>query len=248
VAEVDRMIEDAAAMIPVLQSTRYIRAYAGVRPLVGSRDADDRSVSRGYSLIDHAEDGVDNFITITGGKLTTYRLMAEKTADLICDKLGVSTPCRTHTEPLPPSGSGRWAEPGRSARSWIDKAHGDDVILCECEMVSAGVVDDILDNLDGMRGHYTLKALGQRSRVGKGPCQGGFCGPRVTAHLYDTHALAGERGLAELKAFIERRWRGKKPILWATPLMQAELQEALHCCLLELDLFEPGEEPTGGGT
>ncbi len=94
VAETDRIIEDAQAMIPVLATTRYIRAYAGVRPLVLSGESGDaRSVSRGFSLIDHARDNVDNFITITGGKLTTYRLMAEKTADMVCRKLGVKAPC-----------------------------------------------------------------------------------------------------------------------------------------------------------
>ena len=64
-------------MIPTLENTRYIRAYAGVRALLGTQnDIDDRSSSRGFTLLDHEQDGLNNFITITGGKLTTYRLMA----------------------------------------------------------------------------------------------------------------------------------------------------------------------------
>ena len=74
VEEVDTMVGEAAKMIPALETVRYIRAYAGVRPLVGSRSAsDDRSVSRSFALIDHSEDGLENFTTISGGKLTTYR-------------------------------------------------------------------------------------------------------------------------------------------------------------------------------
>jgi glycerol-3-phosphate dehydrogenase len=72
--------------------------------------------------------------------------------------------------------------------------------------------------------------------VGKGPCQGGFCGLRVTGHLYDTGHVSGERGIAELKAFTERRWRGLVPVLWGAPAMQAELQEALYCGTLDLEL------------
>jgi len=241
VAEVDRMIEEGAKMVPVLADTRYIRAYAGVRPLVcldSDGCDDDRSVSRGFALLDHAQHGVENFVTITGGKLTTYRLMAEKTADLVCEKLGINAPCRTHVERLPASVSGRWSEPGRAARSWVEKLQPEDVVLCECEMVSARVVDEIVQNIGEMRGRSLLKAIGQRSRLGKGPCQGGFCGPRTTAHLYDCGALDGERGLHELRQFIRRRWRGKEPVLWGVPMMQAELQEAVHCAIMDLELLE----------
>ena len=239
VEEVDAMIEDAVAMVPVLQATRYIRAYAGVRPLISPRKGvDARKVSRGYTLHDHEEDGIGNLVTITGGKLTTFRLMAEKTADMVCGKLGVAVPCTTMTEPLPPSGASRWSEPGRSVRAWVDKSHARGTMLCECEMVSSGVVDDILAELDGMRGRSALKAISQRSRVGKGPCQGGFCGPRITGHLYETGVVRGWQGVRELKRFISRRWRGKVPVLWGITLMQAELQEALHCGAMELDLVE----------
>lgn len=239
VAEADRIIDDARAMLPILERTRYIRAYAGVRPLVSLGPAgDDRAVSRGFALIDHAEEGVDNFITITGGKLTTYRLMAEKAADLACVKLGVSAPCLTRTEVLPASTLGKWTEPGRGPKSWVDSRAEDDLVLCECEMVSRNVIDSIIDEAKAMRGRSMLKAIGMRSRVGKGPCQGGFCGPRITAHLYDRGMVEGMQGLAELKTYTERRWRGFSPILWGVPLMQADLQEALHCGAMDLE-FEP---------
>ena len=52
-------------------------------------------------MLDHAADGVDNFTSIVGGKLTSYRLMAEKTADHVAERLGVDEPCRTADEALP---------------------------------------------------------------------------------------------------------------------------------------------------
>jgi glycerol-3-phosphate dehydrogenase len=238
--EVDRIIDDARAMLPILEHTRYIRAYAGVRPLVAQKTAgDDRAVSRGFALIDHAHDGVDNLITITGGKLTTYRLMAERAADLACAKLGVTAPCRTRTTPLPPSAQGQWTEPGKAPKAWVERRSADDLILCECEMVSRQVIDAIIDASSGMRGRSLLKAIGMRSRVGKGPCQGCFCSQRITGHLYDRDLVSGTQGLAELKTFIERRWRGLAPILWGLPLMQADLQEALLCGGMDLELGPP---------
>jgi glycerol-3-phosphate dehydrogenase len=91
IQEIDYIIDTAAGMIPQLQKQRYIRAYAGVRPLVGTGDTarDDRSVTRGYALIDHEQSGLDNLTSMIGGKLTTYRAMAEKTVDLVCRKLGI---------------------------------------------------------------------------------------------------------------------------------------------------------------
>ena len=102
-AEVSLLIQETRRMIPDIGKTRFIRAYAGIRPLVqSSGKGDDRAISRGFTLIDHGEkDGLLNLITITGGKFVTYRLMAERTVDLICNKMGVEAPCSSHLKPLP---------------------------------------------------------------------------------------------------------------------------------------------------
>ncbi len=248
VAESSAIIDDAKAMIPLLETTRYIRAYAGVRPLVLLGDSGDaRNVSRNFSLIDHARDAVDNFITITGGKLTTYRLMAERTADMVCAKLGVKAACTTRTEPLPASTMGRWTEPGLGPKSWIQERNEDDLILCECEMVSRNTINTIVKNMEGQHGNSLLTSIGLRSRVGKGPCQGGFCGLRVTGHLYDEGLMAGGQGLFEMRSFTERRWRGFSPMLWGLPMVQADLQEALYCGALDLELDDDGDDIECGG-
>ncbi len=41
------------------------------------------------------------FVTITGGKTTTFRLMAEVAVDAVCQQLGVERRCTTAEEPLP---------------------------------------------------------------------------------------------------------------------------------------------------
>jgi len=238
-AEVDAMLADGRAMIPKLEDTRFIRAYAGVRPLVqAGGDSDDRAVSRGYALLDHAADGLDNFITITGGKLTTYRLMAERAADLACRRLGISAPCRTAREPLPVSSQAQYTEPGLTSRMWLKQKDPADLLLCECEMVPMSVFNEIAASLVDGGQRPGLREMGQRSRVGKGPCQGSFCSLRMAAHMYNQGLLKDGEGVRELKDFLNERWRGIQPLLWGVTVAQAELQEALHCGLLGLEVTE----------
>ena len=103
--EVDLLLTEGEKLAPALADTRILRAYAGVRPLVAAdNDPTGRNISRGIVLLDHASrDGLEGFLTITGGKLVTYRLMAEWATDLVCKKLRVNAVCRTADEALPGS-------------------------------------------------------------------------------------------------------------------------------------------------
>lgn len=239
-AEVDRLITEASVMAPVLADIRYVRAFAGVRPLIAGKKVNDgRSLSRGFTVIDHQEEGLNNFITVTGGKLTTFRLMAEKAADLVCGRLGVNAPCRTRTRPLPSSEIHQWTEPGLAPRIWLRQNDPKEPLLCECEMVPASVVDQIINHLSVQGETLDLNSIGLRSRVGKGCCQGAFCGFRLSAHIYDRGDFKSDQGLVALQQFLERRWHGLRPILWGAQLAQEELQEALHCGMFGLELGLP---------
>lgn len=70
-------------------------SWAGLRPLVVNDDGNGSGRTADLSrrhLVTTSDDGV---ITITGGKLTTYRRMAEDTVDVVTDRLGRRTRCRT---------------------------------------------------------------------------------------------------------------------------------------------------------
>ncbi len=244
VAEVDLIIDQGAAMVPVLESTRFIRAYAGVRPLFGSQhDGGDRSVSRGFALLDHASNGVDNFITITGGKLTTFRLMAEKTADLVARRLGISAPCLTDKQPLPKTEFSQWTEPGLAPKLWLRRHDPNDNLLCECDMVPKSAVESITAQLSRSGRQTDLTAVALRSRIGKGPCQGSYCSVRVAAHMYDIGVLQGPQGIPQLRDFLQERWLGQHPLLWDLPLVQSDLMQALHCAFFNIDQEQNQEEP-----
>ncbi|SEJ02044.1 FAD-dependent oxidoreductase [Halohasta litchfieldiae] len=109
--EVQKMFEECADMMPAIEGRDIDRTWWGVRPLYapdeagrGSKDSgkgNERGISRGFFLLDHEQDGVENFASVVGGKLTTYRMMAEATADHVADVLGVEGESTTATEQLP---------------------------------------------------------------------------------------------------------------------------------------------------
>ncbi len=101
---VQRMEDEGSKLIPAVREASFRAAWSAARPLIGSRDQADsgRELSRTFETIDHAVDGVEGFVTITGGKATTLRGMAEHCADVVCRKLGVDEPCRTRDTILLP--------------------------------------------------------------------------------------------------------------------------------------------------
>jgi glycerol-3-phosphate dehydrogenase len=67
-------------------------AWAGVRPLIRQEGTDSMSdISRRHTLVE----GKGGLLTITGGKLTTYRRMAKDVVDRIVDRDGTKARCRT---------------------------------------------------------------------------------------------------------------------------------------------------------
>ena len=101
---VRRMRDEGAQLIPAVRDAPFRAAWSAARPLIGSRDDADsgRELSRTFETIDHAAEGVEGFVTITGGKATTLRGMAEHCANVVCRKLGVDRPCRTRETVLLP--------------------------------------------------------------------------------------------------------------------------------------------------
>ncbi|MGB6423104.1 MAG: FAD-dependent oxidoreductase, partial [Anaerolineales bacterium] len=97
---VQLMLERGSELLPTLRNTNSRGIFVATRPLIGA-GIPGRSVARTFKCFDHKEnDGIDGFVTITGGKATTLRMMAEKTTDMVCQKLGVSVECRTAEVPL----------------------------------------------------------------------------------------------------------------------------------------------------
>lgn len=98
--QIRQMAECATNLVPSIRNAQMRGAYVSARPLIGST-IKGRSLSRTFKCFDHkGSDGIDGLVTITGGKATTCRAMAEKTADIVCQKLGVRAGCHTLERPL----------------------------------------------------------------------------------------------------------------------------------------------------
>lgn len=98
--QIELMLERGAELVPGIRQAKVRGIYTATRPLIGAGSA-GRSISRTFKCYNHKEsDNVEGLVTITGGKATTLRQMAEKTADMVCNKLGISATCTTKDTPL----------------------------------------------------------------------------------------------------------------------------------------------------
>ena len=66
--------------------------FSGVRPLPYVPDAAESSVPRSHVLHDHGDTGLPGLVTVVGGKLTTYRQLAEDAVDDAYRRLGRKAP------------------------------------------------------------------------------------------------------------------------------------------------------------
>lgn len=92
---VKMMLDRGSQMIPALRGVAPRGIFTVARPLIGRKGQDEREISRTFECFDHETDGIGGFVTISGGKTTTARAMAETTVDRVCHKLGVDAPCTT---------------------------------------------------------------------------------------------------------------------------------------------------------
>ena len=92
-----------------------VHRFAGVRPLILEAGKGDRETSRDYRLVEHAG---ANALTVVGGKITTYRVLAEAVMRIVAP----GTKPWTATAPLPGSDVPRdRGETGQAAFArWLD--------------------------------------------------------------------------------------------------------------------------------
>ncbi|MCL1840214.1 MAG: anaerobic glycerol-3-phosphate dehydrogenase subunit GlpA [Propionibacteriaceae bacterium] len=244
--EVQQMLSAGEVLIPGFRQSRAVHAWAGARPLVKDHRvsaSDTRHMSRGMAILDHdARDGVKGMVTIAGGKLTTYRLMAKNTVDLVSEQLGDNRPCTTDQEPVPTATSGiNYTITHRLADREAERPTGplgqqtpNDLghqVVCECELVSRGMlVDTIAAHPDAQFDDWR-----RLLRIGMGPCQGGFCALRTTGIAVERKAMDAAAATALMRLFIAHRWIGLWPILFGAQVRQTVLDSWIFSGLLDLD-------------
>ncbi|MBS1672603.1 MAG: glycerol-3-phosphate dehydrogenase/oxidase [Actinobacteria bacterium] len=144
-------------------------AYAGLRPLVGTDHASTADISRRH-LVAVSEGG---FVNVLGGKLTTYRRMAEDAVDRTIAFAGLSAgPTRTAALPL----VGAIAAPTKPARA-LDWRYGAEAGRVLAQARCADPLQPIADGIDVTRAEieFAVRAEGamtvddvldRRTRIG----------------------------------------------------------------------------------
>lgn len=99
-AHVRKMIDLTARLVPAVRDLPVVAAWSATRPIIDG-GGDPWQASRSFACIDHRlTDNIEGLVSVTGGKATTMRAMAQETADLICEKTGRNLPCFTREKKL----------------------------------------------------------------------------------------------------------------------------------------------------
>lgn len=258
--DVLHLLDIGRKVFPHIDSYRILRAFSGTRPLYvpPATNAEGRSVSRNFVVLDHEQDGLAGMITICGGKLTTYRVMAERAADLVCKKLHRDAPCRTAEEALVPPISPELLQ--RAAKCFpaqsfdlviarlghllepvvqrIERDPWKKALLCECELVTIAEFEQILSEPTS----HSLNDIRRRTRIGMGTCQGTFCAVRavgIAGRLAEKNPQAttfsAKSASQLLRDFQQERWHGIRPVLWGGELREVELARSIYGATLSID-------------
>lgn len=243
--ELEEMLAEGKKLIPQINELRLIRAFSGSRPLYQESnvaDASGRNVTRGVALLDHyTRDGMDGLVTITGGKLTTFRFMAEKTVDLICEKLGVRAKCTTDQEMVPhrkadeffkevdmaPATKQKlfhWAGTRAKKIESALKEENSNLVVCECEQVTWAEIESVLPE----EGRFHLGDIRRRTRLGMGPCQGTFCNHRAAALAVEKGKTTIEEAEWALHHAVFERKKGMDVVATGETAKQLQLMETIY--------------------
>jgi glycerol-3-phosphate dehydrogenase len=211
-----------------------------VRPTLYKWRHYEDELSRRFEVIDHSTQGVEGFVTITGGKLSMYRLMAEQTSDAVCRKLGNQARCTTATTPLP--GNESDMEPprelarrcgipalaavrlqsrhGSHAEKVLDGAHAGRIV-CRCEPLTEAELA-YAARREQVR---TLADAFRRVSFAAGPCGGAACVMRAAEVIGRELGWSASQRFEAVREYVRGSWLGRAPVLGHAGWAQEELAE-----------------------
>ncbi|HEX4212005.1 MAG TPA: FAD-dependent oxidoreductase [Candidatus Dormibacteraeota bacterium] len=239
--EVAYLVQGMARSFPAIGRYRPVRATVGVRPTLFEWRRYEDDLSRRHEVVDHGPAGAPGLISVLGGKLSMYRLMAEEAADLVCSRLDqASPPSRTATTPLP-GAAGEAPPAAELARAYgvpelvaarLRERHGDGVValleerrgearrvVCRCEFLSeaelahACATEQVTSLADAFR----------RVGLAAGPCAGTACLERAAEICGEVLGWSSVERSDAVWERLEVAWRGRAPLLDRWGWAQEEL-------------------------
>ena len=238
--EVDYLLQGFERVFPGIRKYRPVRTTTGVRPTLHKWRKYEDELSRRYEVIDHSAQGVDGFVTIAGGKLSMYRLMAEETSDVVCRKLGHQAPCTTASRPLPgnesdvepPAELARRCGITTLAAIKLQSRHGSDAgkvldaggagrLLCRCEPITEA-------ELVYATRHEQVRSLADAFRrvgLAAGPCAGAACVIRAGEVIGRELGWSASQRFDAVREFVDGAWLGRAPVLGHSGWAQEEMAQ-----------------------
>ncbi|HUY74087.1 MAG TPA: glycerol-3-phosphate dehydrogenase/oxidase [Candidatus Dormibacteraeota bacterium] len=238
--EVDYLLQGIERVFPTIRRYRPVRTTTGVRPTLYKWRRYEDELSRRYEVIDHAGEGVEGFVTIAGGKLSMYRLMAEQTSDAVCRKLGHQAPCTTATRPLPgnesdvepPADLARRCGVPALAAVKLQTRHGSNAgkvleeggtgrLLCRCEPITEA-------ELTFATRHEQVRSLADAFRrvgLAGGPCAGAACVMRAGEVIGHELGWSASQRFEAVREFVQGSWLGRAPVLGHAGWVQEEMAQ-----------------------
>jgi glycerol-3-phosphate dehydrogenase len=237
--EVDYLLQAAERVFPSIRRHRPVRATAGVRPTLFEWRPNEDDLSRRFELLDHERlDGVRGLLTIAGGKLSMYRLMAEVAADAVCERLAVRAECSTARRPLPgaagvapPVGelAGEHGLTALAAARLLER-HGSEAaevlqdprrgrLTCRCESLTEA-------ELAHAARHEQVRTLADAFRrvgLAAGPCAGGACLERAATVIGQELGWSPADCRDACREHVTASWRSRAPVLDRWGWAQEEL-------------------------
>ena len=238
--EVEYLLQAFERVFPSIRAYRPVRTTAAVRPTLYKWRRYEDELSRRYEVIDHATQGVEGLVTIAGGKLSMYRLMAEQTSDAVCRKLGHQGKSTTATTPLP--GNESDMEPpaelarrcgipalaavklqsrhGSNAEKVLDGAHAGRLV-CRCEPLTEAELA-YATRREQVR---TLADAFRRVGLAAGPCAGAACVMRAAEVIGRELGWSASQRFDSAREFVRGAWLGRAPVLGHSGWAQEELAQ-----------------------
>ncbi len=226
-ADVDYLLEAANHFYPDAKLTTddVISTWSGLRPLLKPPDAGAGAsqVSREHLIIERR-----GFITIAGGKLTTYRTMSAEVVDRVAKQLGLKQPSMTDDRPLP--GAAGFMESdealdafvkslesprldaasarafvemyGGRAKSVLERCHGDADAGVKVDPELPWMMGQVDEAMDSEFAETLDDVMSRRlTLVLRARDQGLGIAPAIAARMAGRRAWSAERTEAELAAY-----------------------------------------------
>ncbi len=251
--EIEYLLQGMERVYPDIRKARIVTTWRGIRPTLWGQDVYEDRLSREHEIFDHEKrDGLKGFLSMAGGKLASFRIMAEEATDFVCKKLGVRSSCTTHIVPLP--GGDSIPDPKENAeefsihpyvarrlisrqggrtRNLLSPSHDkpdQKAIVCVTEPVTEAEIRYAIRE----EWASTLGDLQRRTRLAIGSCQGSECLLPAVQILAEERKLTGKEKIDELKGFLQESWSARTPILKGPQLAQEEMMQEIFQGVLDL--------------